>query len=102
MFPAPRGGKWSYANFYNRVWKAIPGRREEDFHDLRHSFAAWMVAAGVHPKVLQTIMGHESIKTTLDTYGHLYEDATSDAIDALHDHLQTNYEDRLERVGERS
>jgi hypothetical protein len=33
-------------------------------------------------------MGHESIKTTLDDYGHLYEDATTEAIDALHDHLQ--------------
>jgi integrase len=41
------------------------------FHDLRHSYAAWMVEQGVHPKRPQERLGHTSIRTTLDTYGHL-------------------------------
>ena len=31
-----------------------------------------MIQAGYPPKMLQEIMGHASITTTLDLYGHLY------------------------------
>jgi integrase len=41
-------------------------------HDLRHTAASLMVQAGYPPKMLQEIMGHASITTTLDLYGHLY------------------------------
>ncbi len=41
-------------------------------HDLRHTAAALMIQAGYPPKMLQEIMGHASITTTLDLYGHLY------------------------------
>jgi integrase len=41
-------------------------------HDLRHTAAALMVQAGYPPKMLQAILGHASITTTLDLYGHLY------------------------------
>ena len=39
---------------------------------LRHTAASLMVQAGYPPKMLQEIMGHASITTTLDLYGHLY------------------------------
>ena len=38
-------------------------------HDLRHTAAP---VGGYPPKMLQEIMGHASITTTLDLYGHLY------------------------------
>ena len=41
-------------------------------HDLRHTAASPMIQAGYPPKMLQAIMGHASITTTLDLYGHLY------------------------------
>jgi integrase len=41
-------------------------------HDLRHTAASFMIQAGYPPKMLQEIMGHASITTTLDLYGHLY------------------------------
>jgi integrase len=41
-------------------------------HDLRHTAASLMIQAGYLPKMLQAIMGHASITTTLDLYGHLY------------------------------
>ncbi len=44
------------------------------FHDLRHTFAALLVAAGHHPKYIQVQMGHSSIQMTLDLYGHLLPD----------------------------
>lgn len=41
-------------------------------HDLRHTAASLMIQAGYPPKWLQQILGHASITTTLDLYGHLY------------------------------
>ena len=40
-------------------------------HECRHSYAAYMIAAGVNTKALSTYMGHSSITITLDRYGHL-------------------------------
>ena len=40
------------------------------FHDLRHSCATLMLGAGVHPKIVQEMLGHSSIQITLDTYSH--------------------------------
>lgn len=47
------------------------GLPRTSLHALRHSYAALMVAADVNPKSIQEAMRHASIKTTLDTYGHL-------------------------------
>lgn len=40
-------------------------------HDLRHTAASWMLGAGIPPHVVQGFLGHESIKTTVDTYSHV-------------------------------
>jgi integrase len=40
------------------------------FHDLRHSHATHLLAANVHPKVVQERLGHASIAMTLDLYSH--------------------------------
>jgi integrase len=56
------------------------------FHDLRHFYASSLIAAGLHPKIIQTRLGHATIKETMDTYGHLFpdaEDAGRGAIDAM-------------------
>lgn len=42
-----------------------------------------MIAQGEHPKVIQERLGHASIKTTLDTYGHLFEGMDEAAADRL-------------------
>jgi hypothetical protein len=36
-----------------------------------HTFATFQPAAGERPKVVQEILGHSSIKTTMDTYSHV-------------------------------
>ena len=41
-------------------------------HDLRHTAASQFIRAGYPPKMLQEIMGHTSITTTLGLHGHLY------------------------------
>lgn len=40
-------------------------------HDMRHTCASWMIQAGVPLPVIQAHLGHESITTTVDRYGHL-------------------------------
>lgn len=41
------------------------------FHDLRHTFASFCINRNIPLTELQRMMGHSSIKTTSDTYGHL-------------------------------
>jgi integrase len=44
-------------------------------HDLRHSHASWLIAQGLPLSYIQARLGHESIQTTVDRYGHLMPDA---------------------------
>jgi len=41
------------------------------FHDLRHTYTTLLIAQGENVKVIQSQLGHASIQTTLDRYGHL-------------------------------
>jgi integrase len=53
-----------------RVWTDA-GLASIGLHECRHTYAAFMIAAGVNAKALSTYMGHSSITMTLDRYGHL-------------------------------
>jgi integrase len=74
---------------FGRIWRqavaesvGAPCR----IHDLRHTHASWLIAAGEHPKVIQTRLGHSSIQVTIDRYGHLMDgldDQTADRLDAI-------------------
>lgn len=86
IFSAPGGGPIRRSNFRRRIW--LPAVAASvgppcTFHDLRHSHAALLIAHGEHPKVIQERLGHASIKTTLDTYGHLFEGLDEAAADRL-------------------
>lgn len=62
------------------------GLTEIRFHDCRHTHASLLIAADVHPKAIQSRMGHTSITTTLNTYGHLMPSAfqgVGERLDAL-------------------
>jgi integrase len=52
-------------------------------HECRHSYAAYMIAAGVNSKALSTYMGHASITITLDRYGHLLPGNEAEAAQLL-------------------
>jgi len=41
------------------------------FHDLRHSAATLLLSLGVHPKVVQELLGHTQISMTMDVYSHV-------------------------------
>jgi integrase len=53
-----------------KAWKAA-GLALIGLHECRHTYAAYMIAAGVNAKALSAYVGHSSITMTLDRYGHL-------------------------------
>lgn len=58
------------------------------FHDLRHSSASMLLGIGVHPKVVQEILGHSQISMTMDIYSHVLPTMQKEAIGKLNDVLQ--------------
>ena len=64
-------------------------------HTLRHTYAAFLIREGAHPKVIQTLMGHTSIKVTLDLYGHLFPGMGEELVERLDRARQTNVLERL-------
>ena len=49
-------------------------------HALRHTYATRAIECGMQPKVLQKLLGHASIKTTMDRYVHVTDSSMADAV----------------------
>jgi integrase len=68
IFADEKGGPLRRQNFRRRVWEplaklaGVPGLR---FHDLRHLCASLLMARNVHPRVVQSIVGHVDVGTPL-------------------------------------
>lgn len=62
---------------------AVAGLPKLRFYDLRHTHASLLIAKGKHPKVIASRLGHASIKLTMDTYGHLFDNGDREAADAM-------------------
>ncbi len=72
------GNVWNNSNFRHRKWqpaikaaRAAGLPRSPRIHDLRHTHVAWLIADRIPLPAIQARLGHESIKTTIDRYGHL-------------------------------
>lgn len=89
LFLAPRGGPLRHKSFWQEAWVPSCEHKEVNLidprpriHDLRHAHASWLIAQGVPLPVIQARLGHNSIKVTVDTYGHLSPDIQRAAADA--------------------
>lgn len=49
-------------------------------HCLRHTYATRCIEAGMQPKTLQKLLGHSSLKTTMDRYVHVTDDSMENGI----------------------
>lgn len=55
------------------------------FHDLRHSAATILLSMGIHPKVVQELLGHSKIGITMDTYSHVLPAMHREAMNEMDD-----------------
>ena len=69
-----------------RVWE----RKQLEpigLHEARHTFASFLIAAGVNAKAISAALGHASIAITLDRYGHLMPGSSGEVRDRLDAYL---------------
>jgi integrase len=74
------------------------GVKKVSFHGLRHTHATLLLQSGVHPKVVQERLGHESIQTTLDTYSHIIPGIQEIAATSIQKSLYGIKDEALENV----
>ncbi|SCY65266.1 Phage integrase family protein [Butyrivibrio sp. INlla14] len=72
-------------------------------HDLRHSHVAYLINRGVEPLIIKERLGHNDIRITLNTYGHLYpskQRTIADMLDAdvKKANIRTEYTDNADRT----
>ena len=72
------------------------GLPEIRFHDLRHSAATLLLSVGVHPKVVQEILGHSQISVTMDVYSHVLPGMQQDAMSRLNNALKEDMASKAE------
>lgn len=84
----------NFPKFWSRLLRNTGARRIR-FHDLRHTCASLLLTAvdpetgkTIHSKVVQELLGHSSIKVTLDLYSHLMPNMQEDAVKALDEMLK--------------
>lgn len=103
VFPNQTGGHLWHGSFNSRVWtpavtKAMDAdacravslealTRRPTLHDLRHTHASWLISRGIPLPYIQARLGHESITTTVNVYGHLVADAHDQMASAIADTL---------------
>lgn len=69
-------------DIYKKILKSANVSHRK-FHSLRHTFATRALEAGIPVKVVSQILGHSSIRITLDTYSHVLPELQEEAMDTL-------------------
>jgi site-specific recombinase XerD len=64
-------------------------RQKVVWHTLRHTYASWLVQAGVSLYHVQKLMGHEEIRQT-ERYSHLNLSTLQDAVKTFESTLKTD------------
>ncbi len=85
VFPNTHGN-YLDSNRVRKEFRAIlsaAGLDSRVFHDLRHSAATLLFAAGLNPKVVSEALGHSDISTTLGLYGDVTPDMQQGVADIM-------------------
>jgi integrase len=80
------------------AWKTAKLDGRLRLHQARHTFASFMIAAGVNAKALSVFMGHSSITVTYDIYGHLMPGAEAEGATLLDAFLESRGEKKRRRA----
>jgi integrase len=71
------------------------GLQRVRLHDLRHSHATHLLAAGIHPRVASERLGHSKVGITLDLYSHVLPGMQAEAAAAVDSAVQAALEKRI-------
>ncbi len=77
------GDSFRSAVFYKLI--ELSGLAHFRFHDIRHTFASLLLQNGESLHYVKEQMGHASIQTTVDVYGHLVPGSNRQAVNKLDD-----------------
>ena len=79
----PHGHPLSYPAVYDLV-RRLRGRTGIGFgpHQFRHTYATWLLRRGAGMESVKELLGHASVTTTIDTYGHLSVEDARKALEA--------------------
>jgi integrase len=83
-----RFGEYFNSDVLLRIFHGLlnkAGLPDMRFHDLRHSAATILMAAGVHPKMVQERMGHSTIAMTMDIYSHVLPSMQQEVAEKIDD-----------------
>jgi len=72
---------------FKKVAKQI-GIPEMRLHDLRHSYATISIQNGVDPKTVSDMLGHATVKFTLDVYTHITDSSARKAAQAMDSYVE--------------
>jgi len=73
----------------DQAWREAGISERLRLHQARHTYASFMIAAGVNPKALSAFMGHSSITVTFDLYGHLMPGTEAEGAALLDAYLES-------------
>lgn len=86
LFPNPQGEPLrpsTISQHFKRLAKRTGLPPTVRFHDLRHTCATLLLSKGIHPKIVQEILGHSTVSITLDTYSHVLPNMQKEAVRAM-------------------
>jgi integrase len=86
VFPSPKTNGILHPNSLHKAFDKyikMAGVPRITFHGLRHTFATTLLANNVNPKIVQEMLGHATIKTTMDTYSHVLPNMQRTAAEQL-------------------
>lgn len=97
-FPGVRGGLINRANFFKQVWKPAITRAGFDglrVHDLRHTYASLIIAAGAPAHFVANQLGHADPAFTMRAYAHWFEERNEGVVDQVNQALGSTRRIRL-------
>ena len=73
MFRTQTGGLLEHSTVLHALHRALDacGLPRIRVHDLRHTAATYLLSIGIHPRVVQDLLGHSGYTLTMNTYSHV-------------------------------